>query len=178
MKTSVGRGSAAPGSSSNAIRTRYSRPRSKLPCRTTTTGSAIQLSAVDAKQVMTPPAKAGGFSEERLLAPTAASQATAQVSPCGHLSPLAPEGPIRAMTRGTPCRPGGQPARCVLRTPRFRACNPHTSCGKGAAGSGAARGHAARTVYSTPVRGSNAPCAERGRAFRCQLKQAVPCPEF
>jgi len=33
---------------------------------------------------MTPPAKAGGFSEERLLAPTAASQATAQVSPRGH----------------------------------------------------------------------------------------------
>ena len=46
---------------------------------------------------MTPPAKAGGFSEERLLAPTAASQATAQVSPCGHLSRLAPEGPIQAL---------------------------------------------------------------------------------
>ncbi len=55
--------------------------------------------------VMTPPAKAGGFSEERLLAPTAASQATAQVSPCGHLSRLAPEGPIRALKRGTPCSP-------------------------------------------------------------------------
>src|SRR6266436_4134855 len=57
------------------------------------------------RRVMTPPAKAGGFSEERLLAPTAASQATAQVSPCGHLSRLAPEGPIRALKRGTPCSP-------------------------------------------------------------------------
>src|SRR3989442_1307963 len=56
---------------------------------------------------MTPPAKAGGFSEERLHAPTAAFQATAQVSPCGHLSRLAPEGPIRALKRGTPCSPQG-----------------------------------------------------------------------
>ena len=71
--------------------------------------------------VMTPPAKAGGFSEERLLAPTAASQATAQVSPCGHLSRLAPEGPIQALK-------------------------------------------------------TNAPRAVRGRTFRCQLQQAVPCP--
>src|SRR6266566_7284173 len=81
---------------------------------------------------MTPPAKAGGFSEERLLAPTAASQATAQVSPCGHLSRLAPEGPIRALKRGTP--------------------------------------------YRTHVREGNASRALRGRTFRCQLKQAVPCP--
>src|SRR6266568_2727482 len=73
---------------------------------------------------MTPPAKAGGFSEERLLAPTAASQATAQVSPCGHLSRLAPESPIRALKRGTPGSPQGLTARYVLRTPRFRACNP------------------------------------------------------
>src|SRR5439155_23837547 len=67
--------------------------------------------------VMTPPAKAGGFSEERLLAPTAASQATAQVSPCGHLSRLAPEGPIRALKRDTPCSPQGLkatlPALCA-----------------------------------------------------------------
>src|SRR2546427_5795981 len=69
---------------------------------------------------MTPPATAGGFSEERLLAPTAASQATAQVSPPGHLSRLAPEGPIRALKRGTPCSPQGLTARYVLRTPRFR----------------------------------------------------------
>src|SRR5205807_1426529 len=71
-------------------------------------------------RVMTPPAQAGGFSEERLLAPTAASQATAQVSPPGHLSRLAPEGPIRALKRGTPCSPQGLTARYVLRTPRFR----------------------------------------------------------
>jgi hypothetical protein len=62
---------------------------------------------------------------------------------------------------------------------KIQACNPlNTSGCKGAAGSGAARGHAARTVYSTHVRGSNAPRGQRGRAFRCQLKQAVPCPEF
>jgi hypothetical protein len=51
----------------------------------------------DGPFVMTPPAKIGSFSEERLFAPTAASQATAQVSPCGHLSLLAPDGPIRAI---------------------------------------------------------------------------------
>src|SRR5207237_9468099 len=92
---------------------------------------------------MTPPAKAGGFSEERLLAPTAASQATAQVSPCGHLSRLAPEAPIRALKRGTPCSPHGLTARYVLRTPRSRACNPpNLSCCEGAADSGAATRHA------------------------------------
>src|SRR5438128_6733843 len=126
---------------------------------------------------MTPPAKAGGFSEERLLAPTAASQVTAQVSPCGHLSRLAPEGPIQALKRGTPCSPQGLTARYVLRTPRFRACNPpNLSCCEGAADSGAAPVRAAHTVYSTHVREGNASRAVRGRTFRSQLKQAVPCP--
>src|SRR5712671_4183581 len=126
---------------------------------------------------MIPPAKAGGFSEERLLTPTAAFQATAQVSPCGHLSRLAPEGPIRALKRGTPCSPQGLTARYVLRTPRFRACNPpNISCCEGATDSGAAPVRAANTVYSTHVREGNASRAVRGRAFRCQLKQAVPCP--
>src|SRR3989442_12911894 len=101
---------------------------------------------------MTPPAKAGGFSEERLLAPTAASQATAQVSPCRHLSRLAPEGPIRALKRGTPCSP------------------------QGLTDSGAAPVRAANTVYSTHVRDGNAPRALPGRASPCQLKQAVHCP--
>src|SRR2546427_9663479 len=106
---------------------------------------------------MTPPATAGGFSEERLLAPTAASQATAQVSPCGHLSRLAPEGPTRALTRDTPCSPQGPTARYVLRTPRFRLCNPpNTSCCGGATDSGAAPVRAARTAYSTPDREGNA----------------------
>src|SRR5437899_12947676 len=79
---------------------------------------------------MTPPAKAGGFSEERLLASTAAFQATAQVSPCGHLSRLAPEGPIRALKRGTACRPQGLkatlPALC-------RGGRPAASSGRQAA---------------------------------------------
>src|SRR5713101_481702 len=97
---------------------------------------------------MTPPAEAGGFSEERLLAPTAASQATAQVSPYGHLSRLAPEGPIRALKRGTPCSRQGLTARYVLRTPRFRACNPpNISCCEGAADSGAAPVRARQAQY-------------------------------
>src|SRR6266851_9778487 len=102
--------------------------------------------------VMTPPAKPGGFSGEKLLGLTAASQPTAQVSPYEHLSPLAADGPIRALKRGTPCSPEGPTARCVLRTPRFRACNPmNTSCCKGAAGSGAEHVRATSRVYSTYV---------------------------
>jgi hypothetical protein len=71
----------------------------------------------------------------------------------------------------------GLTARYVLRTPRFRACNPlNISCCEGAADSGAAPVRAATTVYSTHVREGNASRAVRGRTFRCQLKQAVPCP--
>src|ERR1700694_4509130 len=102
---------------------------------------------------MTPPAKVGGFSKERLLALTAASQATAQVSPGGHLSRLAPGGPIRALKRGTPCSREGLTARYVLRTPRFRACNPpNISCCEVADDSGAGWARAAPIVYSTCVR--------------------------
>jgi hypothetical protein len=83
--------------------------------------------------VMTPPAKAGGFSEERLRTPTAASQATAQVSPCGHLSRLAPEGPIQALKRGTPCSSQGLTARYVPWAPSkpelTLADNVGTRCG-------------------------------------------------
>src|SRR5260370_42025981 len=117
---------------------------------------------------MTPPAKADGFSEKRLLAPTAASQASAQVSLYGHLSRLAPEGPIRALKRGTPCSPQGLTARYVLRTPRFMACNPpNLSCCEGAADSGAAPVRAAHTVYSTHVRDGKPSRAVCGRSFRC-----------
>src|ERR1700682_1458207 len=118
---------------------------------------------------MTPPAKAGGFSEERRLTSTAASQSTAQVSHCWHLSRLATEGSIRALKRGTPCSLERLTARYVLRTPRFRACNPpNISCCEGAADSGAAPVRAACIVYSTHVRTDKAPRVSRGRAFSCQ----------
>jgi hypothetical protein len=114
--------------------------------------------------VMTPPAKAGGFSEERLLAITAASRTKLGSSP-KVLPTLAYEGPIRAAWQITslcaagprttllpwvfyvqevfPAQPREHP---VLKVPDQR-----TSC--------------------------DAPSGMRSRAFRCHLKQAVPCPE-
>jgi Oxidoreductase family, NAD-binding Rossmann fold len=94
--------------------------------------------------VMTPPSKASGCSEESFLLQ---QQLLRQPLRLGsrHLSRLASEGSIRALKRGTPCSLERLTARYVLRTPRFRACNPpNISCCESAADSGAASTRAAK----------------------------------
>jgi hypothetical protein len=131
--------------------------------------------------VTTPPAKAGGFSEEKFLALTAASQAKLGSLP-KVLPTLAPEGPVRAAWQTTslcaatplttllprvfyaqevfPAQPREHPVLKVL--DQYGGAALFTE------------ERMRNTSVAAPLR--DVPTASPSWAFLCQLKQAVPCP--
>ena len=112
---------------------------------------------------MTPPAKAGGFSEERLLALTAASRTKLGSSP-KVLPTLAYEGPIQAAWQITSLCAAGPLTTLLPWVFYVQEVFPAQP-----------REHPVLKVPSQHTT-RHVPSAPRSRAFPCQLKQAVPCP--
>ena len=114
------------------------------------------------RSVMTPPAKAGGFS----------GHGPGNPHRYGLKAPSEP-------WRGDTMQSERLTARYVLRPARFGQGNPpNVSRCEGAAGPGVARGHAATAVYRTYVRDGNVPPTGVGAAFLRRLQATVPCRSF